>query len=191
MLLSSRFLEALEYAFVAHQDQTRKVSGIPYMAHLMATSALTLEYGGDEDAAIAALLHDAPEDQGGVETLNEIRQRFGDVVANIVAACSDTFETPKPPWRPRKEAYVAHIATADARARLVSAADKLHNARSILQDHQVVGAELWSRFHADRDAVIWYHKALIQAFDQAGGGAIVEELRRVVEAIEASIAERE
>ena len=187
MKLDTRFQQALDYALQLHQQQERKVSGIPYFAHLMAVSALTLEYGGDEDAAIAALLHDGPEDQGGLETLRQIRQRFGDAVADAVEACSDTFDTPKPAWRPRKEAYIAHLATASERARLVSAADKLHNARSMLQDYRQVGEALWDRFNAGRDEVMWYNRALVEAFRQAGGGPIVDELDRVVSALEAQI----
>lgn len=188
MQLGPRFQKALDYALQLHQQQERKVSGIPYFAHLMATSAITLEYGGDEDAAIAALLHDGPEDQGGIQTLDEIRQGFGDVVADVVASCSDTFDTPKPAWKPRKEAYIKHIAEADERARLVSAADKLHNARSMLHDHRQVGEQLWSRFHAGRDEVLWYNRALVKAFRQAGDTAIVDELDRVVQELEARVA---
>lgn len=189
MRLGPRFHDALEYALQLHQNQQRKVSGIPYFAHLMSACAITLEYGGDEDAAIAALLHDGPEDQGGVETLNDIRERFGDAVADAVASCSDTFETPKPAWRPRKEAYIKHLAEAGERARLVSAADKLHNARSMLQDYRQVGEQLWARFNAGRDEVLWYHHALVAAFRSAGGGAVVDELDRVISEIETLVAD--
>ena len=107
--LSARFEDALAYAAHLHAGQPRKDTAIPYVAHLLAVCSLVLEDGGDEDEAIAALLHDGPEDAGGHETLEEIRRRFGDRVADIVADCSDTFETPKPPWRERKEAYLAHL----------------------------------------------------------------------------------
>jgi hypothetical protein len=109
------------------------------------------ENGGTEDETVAALLHDAPEDRGGKECLEEIRVRFGDEVAKIVDGCTDTYEDPKPEWRPRKEAYIAHVAEASPSVRLVSAADKLHNARSILADLRAVGDELWERFTGGKE----------------------------------------
>lgn len=108
-LLTPRFSAAFEFARAAHSRQVRKGSGTPYLAHLMSVAALVLEHGGDEETAIAALLHDVAEDQGGEEALAEIERRFGGRVAAIVAECSDTFETPKPPWRERKEAYLGDL----------------------------------------------------------------------------------
>ncbi|MBA2344583.1 MAG: HD domain-containing protein, partial [Rubrobacter sp.] len=131
-----KFEQALTYASIVHAAQRRKGTETPYITHLLAVAAIVGENGGTENEIIAALLHDAPEDQGGKERLADIRTRFGDEVADIVEACSDTFEIPKPPWRGRKEAYIAHIREASASARLVSAADKLHNARSILSDYR-------------------------------------------------------
>ena len=139
MPLSPRLHEALSYAATLHADQQRKASGEPYLAHLLAVAALVMEYGGNEEETIAALLHDAVEDQGGMATLAEIRRRFGPAVAEIVEGCSDTAVAPKPPWRQRKEAYIARLRTRPASVRLVSAADKLHNARSILREYRRQG----------------------------------------------------
>jgi len=127
-----KFEEALEYAARVHRDQTRKGTRIPYVTHLLAVAAIVGENGGTENEVVAALLHDAPEDQGGEARLEDIRERFGDEVVGIAAGNTDTFEDPKPPWRERKEAYVARIAREPDPVRLVSAADKLHNARSVL-----------------------------------------------------------
>ncbi|HET7569288.1 MAG TPA: HD domain-containing protein [Gammaproteobacteria bacterium] len=183
-MLSKRFEEALTYAADLHQEQMRKGSGIPYISHLLAVCALVLEYGGSEDEAIAALLHDAVEDQGGQSTLEEIRQRFGENVAAIVEACSDTDVVPKPPWRARKEAYLKHLETAPSSVILVSAADKLHNARSILTDYRQQGEALWSRFNVGRDGQIWYYQQLTSVFRQRRmHQALVEELARTVAAI--------
>src|SRR5436309_13050206 len=146
--LGERFADALAYAADVHRDQVRKSTAIPYVAHLLAVAARVLEDGGREGEAIAALLHDAPEDQGGEARLADIRDRFGDRVADIVEACSDTFESPKPPWRGRKEAYLAHLrdpATAIDVLR-VSAADKLNNATAILRDLRQLGPRVWERF---------------------------------------------
>ena len=138
-VLSRRYAEAFAYASALHARQVRKGTNVPYLSHLMSVSALVLEDGGDEDEAIAGLLHDAVEDQGGRPTLEEIERRFGEKVARIVLACSDSETEPKPPWRERKERYVAHIRHAEADVRRVSSADKLHNARSILADYRVIG----------------------------------------------------
>ena len=142
-----RFEDALRYAARTHARQWRKGTTIPYITHLLAVAAIVGEHGGTETEVIAALLHDAVEDQGGAPRLQEIRERFGDEVAAIVQECSDTDRTPKPPWRERKEAYIEHLAGAAPSARLVSAADKLHNARAILADYRERGDALWSRFN--------------------------------------------
>src|SRR5450432_1830799 len=144
--LVPRFLRAFQFAAEKHANQTRKASTIPYIAHLMGVAALVLEARGDEDLAIAALLHDVVEDCGGAPMLKEVRRRFGKRVADVVEACSDTDATPKPPWRERKEQYIRHLRTADAGSRLVSTADKLHNARSILADYREIGEPIWERF---------------------------------------------
>jgi len=180
-----KFEAALVYAARLHRDQTRKGSGIPYVNHLLAVAAIVGENGGTEEEVVAALLHDAPEDHGGRARLEEIRERFGDEVAEIVAGCTDTYEDPKPAWRPRKEAYVAHVRTAPASVRLVSAADKLHNARSILADLRSLGDELWDRFTGGKEGTLWYYRALVEAYTAAGANAVAEELDRVVREIEA------
>jgi (p)ppGpp synthase/HD superfamily hydrolase len=184
MELTSRFEDALAYTTRLHRTQMRKGSGVPYMSHLLGVTSLVLTYGADEDEAIAALLHDAVEDQGGPETREAIRQRFGGRVAEIVDGCTDSDETPKPPWRERKEAYIAHLREAAASVRLVSAADKLHNARAIARDYRIVGEDVWRRFRGGREGTLWYYAALVDVLSEAGGGAIVEELRRTVEELQ-------
>ncbi len=182
--LSTRFEQALLLATRLHAGQRRKGTNVPYVAHLLAVASLALEHGASEDEAIAALLHDAVEDQGGAATLDEIRRRFGETVAAIVSACTDSTTTPKPPWRARKEAYVAHLRHASASARLVSACDKLHNARSILSDYRVLGEALWERFTGGREGTLWYYRALVQEFRALGPAPLVDELERVVAEIE-------
>ncbi len=185
MPYGEKFEAALVYAARLHRDQTRKGGGTPYVNHLLAVAAIVGENGGTEEEVVAALLHDAPEDHGGRARLEEIRERFGDAVAEIVAGCTDTYEDPKPAWRPRKEAYVAHVRTAPASVRLVSAADKLHNARSILADLRVSGDALWGRFTGGKEGTLWYYRALAGALGAAGtNAAVVEELGRVVRKIE-------
>ena len=182
MPYTEKLEEALLYAVRLHRDQTRKGTGVPYVTHLLAVAAIVGESGGTEDEVIAGLLHDAPEDAGGEARLEEIRDRFGDNVADIVAGCTDTYEDPKPPWRARKEAYIAHLANAPASVRLVSAADKLHNARSVLSDYRAVGEDLWGRFNGGRDGTLWYYRAVADAL--AGHGPISDELGRAVAELE-------
>jgi (p)ppGpp synthase/HD superfamily hydrolase len=184
MTLSARFEEALILAVRWHAGQMRKETTIPYIAHLLGVASLVLEQGADEDEAIAALLHDAVEDQGGMVALGEIRRRFGDRVAEIVAGCTDAWTTPKPPWRERKGAYIAHLRQASASVRLVSAADKLHNARSILADYRVLGDALWSRFNGGKAGTLWYYRALVETLRSIDSTPLVEELARVVSEIE-------
>ena len=190
MSSSTRFEEALIFATRLHAGQVRKGTNTPYIAHLLAVTSLVLEYGGDEDEAIAALLHDAVEDQGGQATLDEIRRRFGDRVAEIVVGCTDAWTTPKPPWRERKEAYLAHLPQASASVRLVSAADKLHNARSILDDYRALGESLWSRFNGGKEGTLWYYRSLVEIFRAAGPFPLAEELDRVVSEIERLASEK-
>lgn len=141
-MLTKRYDDALQYAHDIHRKQTRKGTTIPYIAHLMTVSALVIEHGGDEDQAIGALLHDAAEDQGGETTLEDIRKRFGDIVAEIVHDCTDSWVEPKPEWGPRKEAYLALLPKKATRSLLVSLADKTHNAEAILFDYRVIGDAL-------------------------------------------------
>ena len=188
-VLTERFEEALLYATRLHATQARKGSGVPYISHLMAVAGLALEYGGGEDEAIAALLHDAVEDQGGEATRAEILRRFGPRVTAMVDGCTDTDQFPKPPWRGRKEAYIARVRTASASVRLVSACDKLHNTRSLAMDYRTYGEALWSRFQGGRDGTLWYYRALVEAFESNGITALVEELNRAVSELEELAAE--
>ena len=190
MVPSPRFDDALVYASRLHADQKRKGTDIPYVAHLLAVTAIVLEYGGSEDEAVAALLHDAVEDQGGQATLVEIQRRFGEHVAAIVEGCTDTDTVSKPPWRQRKEAYVAHISDTSSSVRLVSAADKLHNARAILADYRMLGEALWGRFQGERDGTLWYYRALADAFGrvEAKSTPLAKELERTVGELERLVA---
>jgi (p)ppGpp synthase/HD superfamily hydrolase len=184
MRLTARYEAALVMATQLHADQLRKGTDIPYVTHLLSVSSLVLEHGGTEDQAIAALLHDAVEDQGGKETLDRIREQFGPEVADIVDHCTDAYEDPKPEWRQRKETYVAEITNMPASAALVSCADKLHNARAILSDLRNLGEDLWSRFTGKKEGTLWYYRSLVNAFDKVFQNRLTDELRRTVEEIE-------
>jgi (p)ppGpp synthase/HD superfamily hydrolase len=190
LLVTPRFRQALDWASVLHARQARKGTTIPYVSHLLAVCALVLENGGDEDEAIAALLHDAVEDQGGKPVLEEIRRRFGSRVAGIVAECTDTDETPKPPWKKRKEDYVARLHEASPEALRVSCADKLHNLRSVLADYRSVGERVFDRFSATRDEVLWYYRSVLGVYAIRGAGAHAEELARVLADLEELVAAR-
>ncbi|MHB8451143.1 MAG: HD domain-containing protein [Mycobacteriales bacterium] len=182
--LTHRYTEALAYAAELHRDQVRKGGTVPYLTHLMSVSALVLEAGGDEDQAVAALLHDALEDQGDKTSYAMIGSLFGERVARTVRACSDTEELPKPPWRARKEAYLRHLEIATVDTLLVSAADKLHNARSVLADFRSEGDQVWARFHPDADA-LWYYAAVCAVLGRrlATAPVLVSELHRTVGAL--------
>jgi len=190
--LNRRFNLAFELASGLHHTQTRKGTPVPYIGHLMAVCSLVLDAGGDEDQAIAALLHDAVEDQGGLTTLATIRQLFGDRVADAVEACSDsTVSDPaqKPEWRNRKENYLAHLRNANADALIVGAADKLHNARTILTDYRQIGDALWSRFKVGKEQQLWYYGALVEALRRTPAPKVlVNELERVVNELRAECA---
>jgi GTP pyrophosphokinase len=182
--LSHRFTDALVYATELHARQRRKGTDVPYIAHLLGATAIVLEDGGDEDEAIAALLHDAVEDQGGQPTLAVIRARFGGRVAEIVLGCTDADTIPKPPWRWRKEQYIAHVREASASVRRVSLADKLHNARAILHDQRQIGNAVFARFAGGIAGTLWYYRALARIFLDTNSGPNAEELDRVVTEIE-------
>lgn len=182
MPYGKKFEHALLYAAQLHKDQVRKETSTPYITHLLAVASIVGENGGTEGEVVAALLHDAPEDQGGEARLGEIRAQFGDGVAEIVDGCTDTFETPKPPWRERKERYLAHLANASGSVRLVSSADKLHNARTVLSDYRLLGEDLWTRFNGKKVGTLWYYRAVVDTL--RGDGPIVEELDRVVTELE-------
>lgn len=184
-MLTHRFDDALAFAAALHREQTRKGSGVPYLSHLLAVAALVLEYGGDEDQAIAALLHDAVEDQGGLDTANLIRSRFGDRVAGIVLACSDSTDQAKEPWLMRKDRYLASLATKTDDALLVTSCDKLHNASSILADLERDGPSVFERFTAKRDGTLWYYRALADTLLAVRPGALSARLAAVVSEIEA------
>jgi (p)ppGpp synthase/HD superfamily hydrolase len=183
-LPTERFGEALALASHLHREQIRKGADIPYISHLLAVSALVIEHDGDEDQAIAALLHDAVEDQGGMETAGEIERRFGKRVARIVLDCTDAHTTPKPPWRARKEAYLASLHQKPPDSLLVSLADKTHNASAIRRDLQRGGPSVWSRFSAGRDGSLWYYRALADVFAEVMPGSLAGELDRAVADIE-------
>ena len=187
--LGSRFLRAFLFAAEKHKGQTRKASTIPYIAHLMGVASLVLEAGGDEDLVIAALLHDVVEDCGGAPLLKEVRRRFGQRVAKVVDGCTDADTYPKPPWRERKEKYLRHLKTADADTRLVSAADKLNNVRSILSDYRAVGESVWSRFNGGREGTLWYYRTLLDIFLQHKRNRITRDLELAVMELE-SLAEQ-
>src|SRR5262245_6139004 len=187
-LVTARFRQAVDYACVLHARQSRKGTSIPYVSHLLAVCALVLEDGADEDEAIAALLHDAVEDQGGKPVLEEIRRRFGSKVAGIVAECTDTDEDPKPPWRERKEEYIARLPQVSPEALRVSCADKLHNLRSVIADYRKIGERVFDRFRAGRDETLWYYRSLIGVYAARGAGALAEELGRVLRDLEELIA---
>ena len=182
MPYGEKFEHALLYAARLHRDQVRKGTSTPYITHLLAVASIVGENGGTEDEVVAALLHDAPEDQGGEVRLREIRAQFGEGVADIVDGCTDTYETPKPPWRERKERYLAHLDDASGSVRLVSSADKLHNARTVLSDYRLLGEDLWTRFNGGKEGTLWYYRANVETLQ--GDGPIVGELDRVVTELE-------
>jgi (p)ppGpp synthase/HD superfamily hydrolase len=188
MIYSPRFSEALEYAAQTHQTQLRKGTQIPYIGHLLGVASIVIDAGATEDEAIAALLHDAPEDQGGHARLSDIRDRFGESVADIIEGCSDPLDKAgkaEHPWDVRKAAYLEHLRTcADKSVYLVSAADKLHNARATLADVRADGASVWARFNAGRNATLENYKALIAVYRQGPPDVrrdrIVKELASVI-----------
>jgi (p)ppGpp synthase/HD superfamily hydrolase len=183
--LGPRFLRAFLFAAEKHAGQVRKASTTPYIAHLMGVSSLALEFGGDEDMAIAALLHDVVEDCGGAPMLKEVKRRFGSRVAKIVDGCTDSDRDPKPPWRERKETYIRHLKGADADTKLVSAADKLHNVRSILSDYREVGESIWARFNGGREGTLWYYRALLKEFQRGKPNRLIREFELAVRELEA------
>lgn len=198
-MLGTRFDEALQLARHLHRRQTRGDQAVPYMSHLMAVAGIVLEanayheFDNIEDVAIGALLHDAIEDQGHQIDLEEIRKRFGDKVHEIVHDCSDAIieeeHQEKAPWRERKEAFIGKIRDKCRESLLVSCADKLHNARSILFDHARIGDAVFDRFKPDKRETLWYYESLAEAFEEAWPqnpllpdfNAVVARLRRAVE----------
>jgi (p)ppGpp synthase/HD superfamily hydrolase len=190
-VLTDKFDRALLYATQVHGGQVRKETSIPYVAHLLAVAATVLEYGGDEDLAIAALLHDSVEDQGGTARLEDVRNRFGEGVAHIVERCSDSLVDTskggrKADWRERKEAYFAHLLKADEEILRVSLADKVHNARAILRDLRKpdIGEKVWARFSVPKEKTLWYYRSLTDTFCERLPSQLANELREIVEVLE-------
>jgi (p)ppGpp synthase/HD superfamily hydrolase len=185
-VLTHRFVDALGYAAELHLRQRRKGKGQPYVGHLLGVAAIVIQHGGGEDEAIAALLHDAVEDQGGLPRLGEIREKFGERVAHIVDGCTDSYEVSgeKQEWGERKRAYIERVAHESADVRLVSAADKLANARDILSDFRAEGDVIFSRFKGRKQGTLWYYRTLVNVFREAGATPLIEELDRVVTELE-------
>lgn len=184
MRLSSQFEKALMYATRIHGGQLRKKTRIPYIAHILGVAAIAMEYGANETEAIGALLHDAVEDCGGAKRLRDIKRKFGKQVAAIVEGCTDTVQTPKPPWLERKRAYLAHVRHAPMPTKLVSVSDKLHNVRAILMDYRQEGEKLWSRFNGGKQGALWYYRALVAAFSGKRIRPLVQELDRTLTRLE-------
>jgi len=187
MVLSARFEEALVFASRLHAHQVRKGSEVPYVAHLLAVAAIVLENNGNEDEAIAALLHDAIEDQGGEATRQEIYRRFGATVVEIVNGCTDTDIFPKPPWQARKQAYIDNLTSASSSVLLVSAADKLHNLRSLLKDYPLVGEQLWLRFRVGKERTLWYYRELVAIYNARYPTPLTAALTRAFQELEALV----
>ena len=183
-MLTERFEEALAWASQLHRYQQRKGGGTPYVAHLLAVTAIVLEHEGSEDEAIAAVLHDAVEDQGGEPILGDIRQKFGDSVAETVDGCTDSYGDPKPPWKKRKTEFIDSLQFASESVRLIVAADKLHNASSTLEDLKLEGPSVWERFRGRRDGSLWYYRSVVEALQTARCQALVGRLEAVISELE-------
>ena len=192
--LTTKFTRAVDYARVLHASDVRKRTTIPYLAHLLAVASIVLEYGGTEDQAIAGLLHDAGEDHGGKIRIDNIEAEFGETVARIVEACSDDLPAPgkpKRPWFDRKTAYIERLPTEPVDVVLVSAADKLHNARAILTDYRHLHEDLWAKFNTGRDGTLWYYRGLCDVIDvklASSAPQLARELRATLDALTAEIA---
>ena len=192
--ITERFTEAVKLAVQLHRDQVRKGSDVPYISHLLRVAGMVLEFGADEDTTIAAMLHDAVEDQGGTATARLIREQFGERVERFVLGCSDSVTDtgqPKPPWRERKESKIAAIQDLDPETRLITACDKLDNLRSTVNAYPVVGPNLWKRFSGGREGTLWYYRSMINALRDAGDCPLWEELELTLTRLETMIEERE
>ncbi len=176
VIITNRYQEALQFAYELHHQQTRKGSSIPYLSHLEGVASIVWKNGGTETEAIAALLHDAAEDQGGLATLKRIESKFGKEVAQIVADCSDTFEEKKPDWLTRKQNYINSLPNHSPSTLLVSAADKLDNIRDINREYDEVGEELWSKFTGTKEQTIWYYRSLAEIYVKHGPKNIGKEI---------------
>jgi (p)ppGpp synthase/HD superfamily hydrolase len=185
--LGARLQRAFRYAAEKHAGQTRKQTAVPYLSHLMAVAALVFEAGGDEDMAIAGLLHDVVEDCGGMPRLREIRKQFGGRVAKIVEGCTDSLGEPRAEWLERKKDYLGKVMHADAETRLVSACDKLHNVRTILADYRQDGEAIWARFSGKKGGTLWYYRALSDEYQRANLNRIARELEIAVAELEMAV----
>lgn len=190
MPISERYNQALNMAFTLHQKQLRKGTDIPYISHLESVAAIVWKHNGSEDEAIAALLHDAAEDQGGLATLELIRLTFGDNVATIVAECSDTFEDPKPDWQPRKQKYIDELVKHSKSARLVSAADKLDNIRDIVAGYTEQGESFWDKFSGTRDQILWYYRSACAIYLKHGPQTLGRQIQNNINILESLVTER-
>ena len=182
--LTNKLDRAFGYAHEVHDGQFKKGTSVPYLGHLMGVSSIVLGDGGSEDEAVAALLHDAAEDHGGRARLDDIRSRFGDNVARIVEDCTDSWDTPKPSWLARKQAYIQRARTLPSPSLRVSIADKVHNTYGILRDLRNIGEKVWERYDVSPDDVLAYYESLVRAYREAGGGRLVDELERIVRGIQ-------
>jgi (p)ppGpp synthase/HD superfamily hydrolase len=181
--LTTRFEEALVYATQLHAQQVRRISGVPYVSHLLSVTALVIEDGGSEDEAIAALLHDAIEDRGGRRTGEIIRQKFGDKVADIVEGCTESDAVPQPPWKERKQKYLENISQGSPEILRVALADKVHNARSNLSEWYLYGEKAWNQ--EQRERTLWFYRSVIEVAQTLIDSSLLEEFRRIVQQLEA------
>ena len=184
MTYSENVLKALAFAYTFHQEQTRKASGAPYINHLLAVAALVGEYGGTEEQFIVALLHDILEDQGEQVRYEDLVEAFSPAIAEMVLTCSEPLTRPKPPWRERKEAHLAKVGGAGPEVRLIIAADKIHNGRSILAQHNIQGDELWHNFNGGREGTQWYYKTMYSTLAREWDHPVLMELKEVTDRIE-------
>lgn len=179
--LTEKFEYALIYATRLHAQQVRKVTGVPYISHLLSVAALVLEDGGTEEEAIAALLHDALEDQNHPTLRQDIKQHFGDEVLTIVEGCTECDMFPKPPWCDRKLRYLEHLRDASVSVRRVALADKLHNARSLLADWQRLGDSIWQEFRQGKAGTLWFYNCLLEIFQEPSASVMRQELQEIIE----------
>ena len=188
--ITERFADAVKLAVQLHRDQVRKGTDVPYISHLLRVAGMVLEFGADEDTAIAAILHDAVEDQGGLPTAMLIRERFGERVLRFVLGCSDSVtgtDQPKRPWRERKEASIAAIKNLDPETRLIVACDKLDNLRSMVNAYPDTGPDFWKRFSGGRDGTLWYYHSMIAALRDTGNSPLMGELELTLARLETMI----
>jgi (p)ppGpp synthase/HD superfamily hydrolase len=187
--LGERFADSLAYGTLIHAGQVRRADGQPYIAHLLRVAGLVIQEGASEDEAIAAVLHDAVEDQGGRPRLEDIRDRYGDAVAQIVDECTDSYGEPKPPWRRRKEQYLAELEHVSPGGLLVSLADKLDNVRTMVREHRIHGDGVWARSRKHPSDARWYYGALASSFAELRPGPLSDELTRAVAELDRAIAD--